>query len=170
MEGGTQLELQSRRKEGTERGPLQQVLRSPLALGKKELKVDAPQQVLCSPRQSRENEKRLADQSNTPDMGADQVSRVEEWNCGAWKEEPRVASPERNGIPWKRVVTPASEPPESNSGRGARASTDNLVRARGSDGPWQTGSEEAAATRRSRKERFRGVAARESETRLGHNG
>ena len=41
--------------------------------------------------------KRLADQSNTPDMGADQDSIVEEWNCGSWKEEPRVASPERNG-------------------------------------------------------------------------
>ena len=92
-----QPELQSRRKEGTERGPRQQVLRSPPALGKKELKVDASQQVLGSPRQSRENEKRLADQSNTPDMGADQVSRVEEWNCGTWKEERRVASPEGNG-------------------------------------------------------------------------
>ena len=138
---------------------------------KKELKVDALQQVLGSSRQSRENEKILADQSNTLDMGADQVSRVEEWNCGTWKEEPRVASPERNGISWKRVVTPASELPESNTGRGARASTDKLVRASGSDGPWQTENEEAAAaTRRSRKERFRGVAARESETRLGHNG
>ena len=103
------------------------------------------QQVLGSPRQSRENEKRVADQSNT---GADQVSRVEEWNCGTWKEEPRVASPERNGISWKRVATPASELPESNPGRGARASTDNLVRASGSDGPWHT----------------------ESETRLGLNG
>ena len=49
LEGGTHLELQSRRKEGTERGPRQQVLRSPPALGKKELNVDAPQQVLAAP-------------------------------------------------------------------------------------------------------------------------
>ena len=68
------------------------------------------------------------------------------------------------------VVTPASVPPESNTGRGARASTDNLVRVSGSDGPWHTESEEATATRRSHEERFRGVVTRESETRLGHNG
>ena len=156
MEGGTQSELQSGRKEGSERRPLQQVLRGPPALGTKELKVDASSKCWAAP-------DRAADQSNT---GADQVSTVEEWNCGTWKEEPWVASPERNGIPWKRVATPASSLPESNAGRGARASTDNLVRASGSDGPWHTESEEATATRPSR-ERFRGVVARESEMKQG---
>ena len=84
------------------------MLRSPPALGDEGTESGR----LGSNRQSRENEKRLADLSNTPDMGADQVSRVEEWNCGTWKEEPRK---KRN--PLEKCRNPSERAPRIEYGK-----------------------------------------------------